>query len=317
MTTNAPTSVPSIPPGAPPVDASPAVAQPAKRPGLDIRYGPPILVTLILLGGHLALGVLESPWKTGLAIVTAIGFEIVLSKLVFGRWPHLSSAYVSGISVGMLVRSPYFWPYALCSALTITSKYAIRVRGRHIFNPSNFGIVMMLILAPAAVASLSIQWGNAFFVNAIIWTIGFTILYRLRRLHISVTYILSFLGFAALRASLLGFSQLAGVWAATGSVLAVMTVYKNPLLAEIAPITGPMYQLFTLFMVTDPKTTVSTRRGQILVVFLVALVECIFRLMQIVHAPYYALFLVGPTALLVEMWRNGRRAAAQAAPAAA
>jgi enediyne biosynthesis protein E5 len=36
------------------------------------------------------------------------------------------------------------------------------------------------------------------------------------------------------------------------------------------------------------------------VVFLVALVETILRLAEIVYAPFYALFLVGPAALLVE-----------------
>ena len=64
-----------------------------------------------------------------------------------GKWPHLASAYISGISIGMLVRSPEFWPYALCSAISITSKYVLRVDGRHIWNPSNFGIVAMLVLA--------------------------------------------------------------------------------------------------------------------------------------------------------------------------
>jgi Na+-transporting NADH:ubiquinone oxidoreductase subunit NqrB len=67
--------------------------------------------------------------------------------LYFGTWPHLASAYISGISVGMLVRSPAVWPFALCSAISITSKYVLRVEGRHIWNPSNFGIVAMLVLA--------------------------------------------------------------------------------------------------------------------------------------------------------------------------
>jgi Na+-translocating ferredoxin:NAD+ oxidoreductase RnfD subunit len=70
-----------------------------------------------------------------------------------------------------------------------------------------------------------------------------------------------------------------------------------------------MYQLFIFFMVTDPKTTVRTKRGQCLVVFLVAVVEMILRLNQVIYAPFYALFLVGPTALLVEMWRDSRRTA--------
>ena len=44
----------------------------------------------------------------------------------------------------------------------------------------------------------------------------------------------------------------------------------TPWVANVAPITGPMYQLFTFFMVTDPKTTVQSVKGQCLVVFLVA-----------------------------------------------
>lgn len=269
-----------------PVPSGPAapIAESTPRWKIDPRYWPPILVTLILLGGDASFGVLESWNKTGLAIGTAIATEAVLSRLVYKRWPHLASAYITGISVGMLVRSPYFWPYALCSAISIMSKYVLRVGNRHIWNPSNLGIVVMLALAPVAVASLSIQWGNAIWMPVVIWSIGFVILYRLRRLHISLTYAASFIGFAVVRTLITG----------------------NPFLAEVAPITGPMYQLFTLFMVTDPPTTVRSRNGQMLVVFIVALVECILRLAEVVHAPYYALFMVGPTALLVEMWRKGR-----------
>ena len=85
----------------------------------------------------------------------------------------------------------------------------------------------------------------------------------------------------------------------------------HPWPAEVAPITGPMYQLYIFFMITDPKTTVRTKRGQILVVFLVAAVEAALRLMQFVHAPYYALFIVGPIANFVEILqaRRARRLA--------
>ena len=75
----------------------------------------------------------------------------------------------------------------------------------------------------------------------------------------------------------------------------------HPWLSEVAPITGPMYQLFIFFMITDPKTTVRPFWGQCLVAFLVAAVECLFRLLQWVHAPYYALFVVGPTANLIDI----------------
>ena len=67
-----------------------------------------------------------------------------------------------------------------------------------------------------------------------------------------------------------------------------------------------MYQLFVFFMITDPRTTVRSKWGQMLVAFLVALVEAVLRLERVVHAPYYALFLVGPAANVVEIWWTSR-----------
>jgi enediyne biosynthesis protein E5 len=95
-------------------------------------------------------------------------------------------------------------------------------------------------------------------------------------------------------------------------------VTGHPWLSEVAPITGPMYQLFIFFMITDPKTTVRPKWAQALVAFLVAAVEAVLRLMEFVHAPYYALFLVGPTANLIEIARarRERHRAANAAGAA-
>src|SRR4030095_9407535 len=80
-------------------------------------------------------------------------------------------------------------------------------------------------------------------------------------------------------------------------------------LAEISPITGPMYQLFIFFMITDPKTTVHSKLGQCAVAVAVAFVEMTFRLLEVVHAPYYALFLVGPTANLIEISLTSRKRA--------
>src|ERR1700685_840143 len=216
---------------------------------LDNRSIAPAFITCILLAGHLSFGILESYQKTLLAIVTSIGLELVLGRIFFKKWVHPASAYISGISVGILVRSPAFWPSALCSAISITSKYVLRVRGRHIWNPSNFGISVMLFLAAETVATLSIQWGNYLLPMLVIWALGSVIIWRLRRFHITGIYVASFVAFAFFRSWLTG----------------------SPWQSEIAPITGPMYQLFIFFMITDPKTTVRSRRGQCLVVFLVAL----------------------------------------------
>lgn len=270
--------------------ASEAVVAQAKprRFQFDQRYIAPLFITCILIAAHLSYGILESPQKTGLAILASIGVEMALSKLFTGKWPHLASAYISGISVGILIRSPEIWPYALCSAIAITSKYVIRVKGRHIWNPSNFAIAMMLLIASDTVATLSIQWGNHIYAMMVIWALGSIIISRLHRFHITLTYVVSFLAFAVLR-----------------SVL-----QDTPLKSEISPITGPMYQLYIFFMITDPKTTVLTKKGQILVAFLVAAVECVLRMTGsyfAIHAPYYALFTVGPIANLVEIYLNSRK----------
>src|SRR5262245_50985830 len=92
---------------------------------IENRYLPPVFITTILLVGQLSFGLLESLSRTLLAIGTAMLFEVVLGKMVTGRIPHLASAYITGISVGILVRAPEHWPYALTSAIAITSKYAI------------------------------------------------------------------------------------------------------------------------------------------------------------------------------------------------
>jgi hypothetical protein len=265
-----------------PIDAT---ARWKKWLSLDNRFVPPLFITLILLVGHLSFGMLESYQKTLLAIGVSIAAELVLGKTFTGKWPHLASAYISGISVGILVRSPAFWPFALCALLSICSKYVLRYKGRHLWNPSNFGISAILFLAGDTVASLSIQWGNFLLPIFVIWALGSVIIWRLRRFHITATYVASFLVFAVLRAWITG----------------------NPWQAEISPITGPEYQLFIFFMITDPKTTVKTRRGQCAVAFSVALAEMVLRLNQVVYAPFYALFLVGPTALLLEMWLQSRR----------
>ena len=252
---------------------------------LDNRYVPPVFITLILLVGHFSFGILESYPKTVLAIVVSIVLELVLGLIFYRKWLHPASAYITGISVGILIRSPAFWPYALCSAISITSKYVLRVNGRHLWNPSNFGISVMLFVAGDTVASLSIQWGNYLAPMVVIWILGSIIIWRLRRFHITATYVAAFLVFAVARHFITG----------------------SPLLSEIAPITGPMYQLFIFFMITDPKTTVRSKKGQCIVVLCVALVEAVLRLNQSIYAPYYALFIVGPSALLIEMWLDKRR----------
>ena len=238
-------------------------------PRIDNRFLPPILITSILLTAHLSFGILEGWERTGLAIVTAIGTELVLGYVTYGRWPHPASSYISGISAGILTRSPFLWPYCFASFISIVSKYVLRANGRHLWNPTNFGVSVMAFLAPATVTVLSIQWGNNLAPMMVIWLLGSVIVWRVGRGHISATYVGAFVVFSVVRTLITG----------------------TPFLANVAPITGPMYQLFIFFMITDPKTTVRPTWAQCLVAFL-----------------------VGPIALLVEDWLAGRGAPAPGRP---
>lgn len=253
------------------------------RRWLDNRFLPPFLITVILLSGHLTFGILEGYERTLSAIVASLLAELVLGRLTYSRWPHLASAYITGISVGILIRSPLVWPYVVCSLVSVASKYVLRVGGRHIWNPSNFGVCAMLVLAPSTVAALSIQWGNTLWPLLVIWALGVVTVWRVKRLHICATYVGAFLVLSLVRS----------------------VVEGNPWLAAMAPITGPMYQLFIFFMITDPKTTVTPWWAQCVVVLAVALVEAGLRLTEVVYAPFFALFLVGPTAMLLDVaWQR-------------
>ena len=86
------------------------------------RYLSPLFISCVLLVGQLSYGILESYTRTLLAIFASVVAELILSRIYFGKWPNLASAYISGISVGILLRSPAFWPYALCALISITSK---------------------------------------------------------------------------------------------------------------------------------------------------------------------------------------------------
>ncbi|OLD00752.1 MAG: hypothetical protein AUI89_05650 [Gemmatimonadetes bacterium 13_1_40CM_3_65_8] len=262
---------------------------------IDPKYLIVFLITLVLVVGEARYSILGGYNRLATTLGICVATEVFLSWFLRGRVVNISSAYITGISLALLIKpqANILWPFALGAFLAIASKYVLTYRERHLWNPSNFAIALLLLLAPGSVAVLSHQWGNDLGTNLVIWAFGLVIAWRARVLHVTLTYVACFVVFAIVRHFIVG----------------------GPLLAEIAPITGPMYQLFVFFMVTDPRTTVGTRRGRILVVGLVALVETIIRLggdFQIAWLrPFYpsppllSLAIVGPIA----MWCDLRRVA--------
>jgi len=263
---------------------------------LDPRYLVSFLITLILVLGQARYGILGGYDRLVIALGVSVATELGLSRLLRGRFVNVQSAYITGISLSLLTkpRADLLWPFALGAFLAIASKYVLQYRGRHLWNPSNFAISLLLVTAPASVAILSHQWGDELATNAVAWCFVLLIVSRVRMLHVTLTYVVSFLALAALRSRIVG----------------------GPMLAEIAPLTGPMYQLFVFFMVTDPRTTVGTVRGRIIVAAAVAVAEMGIRLAGDYHlallAPLYpappilALAVVGPIAKAIDVHKADR-----------
>src|SRR5881275_2864496 len=225
---------------------------------VDPRYLIAFLITLVLLAAQLRYHMFGGYERLALALATCMATEALLSWFDRGKIVNLQSAYISGISLTLLTKPQggALWPFALGGFLAIASKYVLRYRDNHLWNPTNFAICALLLLAPARVSVLSHQFGNDLVTNLVIWTFGLIIAARVGVLHISLTYALSFLALGALRAAALG----------------------HAVLPEIAPITGPMYQLFVFFMITDPRTIVRGRRRQIVVAVVIAVMETLIRL---------------------------------------
>lgn len=263
----------------------------------DPKYLIVFLITLVLVMGEARYSILGGYDRLAATLGVCLITEVLLSRLMRGRVANLSSAYITGISLALLTKpqANILWPFALGAFLAIASKYLLTYRGRHLWNPSNFAISFLVVAAADNVAILSHQWGNDLGTNLVIWAFGLVIAWRARVLHVTLTYLGCFAVLAVVRHLIVG----------------------GPLLAELAPITGPMYQLFVFFMITDPRTTVGTPRGRMLVAAIVAVVETIIRLAADFHVgrlrwlypspPILALAIVGPIAMWWDLYRQGRR----------
>lgn len=280
-----------------PVSAAAARAEGSFFARIDPRWYSSTLLTSILVIGQWKFQILGDsyvPWALSLA--TAILTELVCWRALRPGWPNLLSAYISGNSVAILLKpqSDILWPFIVCSMISIASKYVLYYKGRHLWNPTNFGVCALLVLASGRVSMLSHQWGNALEFVAILMTIGMFTVWRARVWHLTLTWLASFVVLAYVRALILPDGHFA---------------------TEVAPTTGPMYQLFMFFMITDPKTIVKGRGKQVAVVVAIALLDCTLRLLSdfdvigtsnplSVAPPMFALFLIGPPVL----WWQLRRA---------
>jgi Na+-transporting NADH:ubiquinone oxidoreductase subunit NqrB len=258
---------------------------------VDPRYLIAFLITLVLVAAQLRYHVVGGYDRLALALFACVATEALLSWFTRGKVVNLLSAYISGISLTLLLKPQggVLWWFVLAGFLAIASKYVLQYRGNHIWNPTNFAITALLLAAPSRISILSHQWGNDLATNLVIWAFGLVIATRVRVVHITLAYTASFLALNSLRA----------------------VVLHQPVLPEIAPITGPMYQLFIFFMITDPRTIVRDRRWQVGVAVIIAFAETVIRFASDqgwalptafnVGPAFLALAIVGPIAKWIDL----------------
>ena len=234
-------------------------------------YGSPPwarLATVLTVLGHTVLG-FEQPWSmVVVALVTgyasALLFEAIDAR-ANGRTPgyigggiargvdFLLSAHMTAITTSFLLyTNSRVGAMAFAVAAGIGSKYVFRVpvdgRLQHFMNPSNFGIVLTLLLFP--------------------WVSTMPYIFTARvsgAWDVVIPLVMAALGF---RLNLLFAKRLPliGAWVAAFVLQAVarwLFVDDINLLAALAPMTGATFVLFTFYMITDPRTTPSSVGGQI------------------------------------------------------
>jgi len=234
-----------------------------------------LLVSFAVLGTTL-LGFNRSPGQIVTTVLAAAALDALLHLLLRRRLLFPLSAVISSLSLALLLNYAHDPLLMLVPVfLTVASKHLLTHEGRHVINPSLFGVTTtLLFFGDLITSSPSYQWGGSGIMSGfIVLTALALFLFRVGR-HVLV---LSFLGFYCL-------FLLVRAWLVRHHVPAEVLV--------VGSLTTPPFYLFTFFMMTDPRTSPPTVRGQVVVAFLVALLDLLFHSAQSLFTFFYAAFTV-------------------------
>ena len=207
-----------------------------------------IAFLFVFLGTGLAWLGFELPlWQPPLIIATALGTQWGLTHLTRAPPTGYRSLLISSLGLSLLLRTDLPWIPVLAAFAAIASKFAIRFRGKHVFNPTNFGLAVAMLVTPRAWCSPS-QWGDNAALIAWIAMLGLAVAHRAFRSDISLAFLGSWLLLKAGRVIYLG--------------------QKLPVLVH--QLSAGSLILFAFFMISDPKTTPDSRAGRVLYAAMVA-----------------------------------------------
>ena len=220
--------------------------QPARRT-LDPR-----IYQISMLGCLLAYGMFRLDFDISFSRAATILASTLLTQYACTRVWKLPafdsrSAWISGLSLCLLLRTNSVALVLATAFITIASKFAVRFNGKHVFNPTNFGIVAMMLLTGEVWVSPG-QWGNVAFFAFLMACLGGLVVNRAARSDVTYAFIFFYMALVFGRSAWLG----------------------EPMVIPLHRLQSGALLLFTFFMISDPKTTPNSRAGRILFAFLVA-----------------------------------------------
>lgn len=201
--------------------------------------------------------------------MTALSTQLCYAKIIGIRFDW-RSALITGFSLALLLRVDQLYFVVIAAVLAISSKFLIRIADRHIFNPANFAIVVLL-LSGADVWVSPGQWGNGLLLAFLLCVLGLTVLTQTRQWDIAFSFLLMFGGLVFGRAIYLG----------------------DELSIPLHQLSSSALLIFAFFMISDPKTIPVTRLGRFIFSAVVAAVAFYLRFYHYNNeAIFYALFCV-------------------------
>lgn len=212
----------------------------------------PRLYQIATLSGLLLYGLgwleFDVPASHAVAILATVLLVQFAATRLSGR-PGFDpkSALISGLSLCLLLRTNSLPLAALTAAIAIASKFVLRVGGKHVFNPTNFALVAMMLLTGAVWVSPG-QWGSPAVFGFLLASAGGLVVNRAARSDVTLAFLAGYAVLLAGRSLWLG----------------------EPLSIPLHRLESGALVLFAFFMVSDPKTTPDSRAGRILFAALVA-----------------------------------------------
>jgi Na+-transporting NADH:ubiquinone oxidoreductase subunit NqrB len=246
---------------------------------------------IAFLSIFLAFGCIGLNWEISLARLlvtfgTCIGTQMVCTHFTTKDHSSVKSALISALSLCLMLKTNLLWVSAFAAFLSIGSKFLIRVKGKHVFNPTNFGIIVSLLVTGQAWISPG-QWGSDAMLLFMVGILGLSVLIRVKRLDTAIAFLIGFCGLAFSRSVIYQGWELDHFF---------LTFSSGTLL------------LFTFFMITDPAATPSHKWARIIWAFAVGALAFYLQAFKWVNgAPLWALFFLSPLTIVLDRIFKGEK----------